>query len=223
MTISAALMDESKNQDETISQTELDSHANMPVVGIESQIICRTGQTASVCPYNPDYAPKEIPIVDAALLYQAPFNGKETILVICNALYVESMQSNLIPPFIMREHGIRVCNTAKIHISDPDVDDHAIIIEDHLRMPLQLHGTFSYFQTRKPTLNELNENDDVYTLTPEHFNPHNDAYARNEALMLDWEENMINRSQRQQVLLSDVRLWDIAAQSVIKSSGQISV
>ena len=165
--------------------------------------------------YNPEYAPKEIPIVDAALLYQAPFNGKETILVICNALYVKSMQSNLMPPFIMREHGVKVYDTAKIHISDPDVDDHAIIIEDHLRIPLQLHGTFSYFQTRKPTLNKLNENDDVYTLTPEHFNPHNDAYARNEALMLDWDGNMINRSRRQQVLLSDVRLWNIAAQPVV--------
>ena len=223
MLISAALMDQSDNLDNSISRTELDSHANMPVVGSESQVLCHTGKTASVCPYNPDYAPKEIPIVDAALLYQDTFTGKDIVLVIRNALHVESMHSNLIPPFIMREQGIKVYDTAKIHVNDPDVDDHAIILSDHLRIPLQLHGTFSYFPTRKPTLTELNESEDIYELTPEHFDPHNDGYALNESSMLDWEGNIIEKRQRQQVLLSDVTLWNVAVHSVISAQESIFI
>ena len=37
------------------SQTELDLHANMPAIGKNSYVISRTGRTASVQPYRPDY------------------------------------------------------------------------------------------------------------------------------------------------------------------------
>ena len=36
---------------------------------------------------------------------------------------------------------------------------------------------------------------DVYILTPEHWNPHTDAYSVNETCMLDWEGNMRERSK----------------------------
>ena len=35
--------------------------------------------------------------------------------------------------------------------------------------------------------------------------------------MLDWEGNIIEKRQRQQVLLSDVTLWDVAVHSVISA------
>ena len=37
------------------SRTELDSHANMPVVGRHAYIISKTGKTADVSPFTPDY------------------------------------------------------------------------------------------------------------------------------------------------------------------------
>ena len=69
------------------------------------------------------------------------------------------MTHNLVLPFIMRAGGVKVSDIAKIHCEDPTVDNHCIIFgegnESDLRIPLKLHGTFSYFDTRVPTDEEL--------------------------------------------------------------------
>ena len=59
--------DEDSNDMEEDSRTELDSHANMPVVGRNAFIISDTGRIADVKPYSPDYESMAIPIVDAAV------------------------------------------------------------------------------------------------------------------------------------------------------------
>ena len=79
---------------------ELDSHANMPVVGKHAYIIAKTGKKVDVSPFTPDYQPLTVPLVDAAVRYNNPYNGKPYILVLWNALYVPSMENNLIPPFM---------------------------------------------------------------------------------------------------------------------------
>ena len=73
----------------------------MPVVGRDAYIIAHTGKTADVQAYNPDYESMQIPIVDAALQYDNPYDGKTYMLVIRNALHVPSMNNHLIPPFLM--------------------------------------------------------------------------------------------------------------------------
>ena len=95
------------------------------------------------------------------------------------------MEINLIPPFILREAGVTVNDKPKIHASDPSSDNHAIIFENNgLKIPLKLNGIFSYFDTSKPTENQVQNCDDVYLLTPEHnWNPHIDVYAKNEENM----------------------------------------
>ena len=77
------------------SRTELDSHANMPVVGRHAYIISKTGKTADVSPFTSDYKSMEIPIVITAVKYEDPYDGKEYILVMRNALYVPSMKKQL--------------------------------------------------------------------------------------------------------------------------------
>jgi hypothetical protein len=59
--------DEANDDIEESSRTELDSHANMPVVGRNAFIISETGRMADVKPYSPDYKSMAIPIVDAAV------------------------------------------------------------------------------------------------------------------------------------------------------------
>ena len=52
----------------------------------------------------------------------------------------------LMPPFILREAGIIINDTAKIHKDDPGQGDHAIIVEsESLIIPLQLNGIFLFF------------------------------------------------------------------------------
>jgi hypothetical protein len=90
------------------SRTDLDSHANMPVVGSGVLVVVEHNRTCEVSPYSPDYEPMKVLLVDAALRYDCPFGGRVYILLIQNALYVLSMDYNLLPPFVMREAGLIV-------------------------------------------------------------------------------------------------------------------
>jgi hypothetical protein len=114
--------------DEDGSRTELDSHANMVVVGKHCLVIEWSGRTAIVNPFTPNYeALTEVPIVDAAIRYECPFSGKEYVLLVQNALHVPAMDNNLIPPFVMREAaGLIVNDSQKIQVKEPTVEDHTI-------------------------------------------------------------------------------------------------
>ena len=119
------------------SRTELDSHANMPVVGREALVVEQSGKTVEVSPFTPDYKPIKVEVVNAMIQCDSPLGCKEYMLVIQNALRVPSMSNNLIPPFIMRENGIMVNECAKIHCEDPTMEDHAVIFNGYdLRIPL---------------------------------------------------------------------------------------
>ena len=76
-------------------------------------------------------------------MYRCPFSGTEYLLIILNALHVPTMSHNLIPPFILREAGVKVNDKPKIHCSDPGEDDHALVLDDGFRIPMQLHGILS--------------------------------------------------------------------------------
>ena len=170
---------------------ELDSHMNMPVVGKHAYIIAETGKKVDVSPFTPDYQPLMVPLVDAMVRYDNPYNGKSDILVLHNALYIPSMDNNLIPPFMLREMGVTMNDVPKIHKEDPTVDDHMITFkETGFRIPLSLWGIFSYFPTSKATHDNLINPTEVYILSPATWNPHSNAYSTNEESMLDWEGNM---------------------------------
>ena len=54
------------------SWTELDGHANMPVIGMNAYILSKIGETVDVAPFTPDYKPISVELVDAALKYECP-------------------------------------------------------------------------------------------------------------------------------------------------------
>ena len=202
------------------SRTDLDSHANMVVMGKHSYILSRSGRTAEVSPFSPSYeALSAVPIVDAAVAYDCPYSGKTYILVCQNALSIPEMEHNLVPPFIMREANIVVNDTPKIQVATPTENDHSIYFPDaRVRIPLSLWGVFSYFPTRRPTIEELRDSEDILLLTPEgrSWDPHSDVYARNEENMLDWEGNMVEPKSRPRILLED--LPDFEAEHVASVS-----
>ena len=215
--------DMSLDDDSSISESrsELDSHANMIVVGKYALVINDTGKTAQVSPFTPDYnAMSGVRIVDAAIQYDCPYSHQPYVLIVRNALHVPSMKNNLIPPFIMREAGIKVNSTPKIHVDDPTVDDHCIYFkEGDFRIPMKLHGIFSYFPTSKPTVQMVNECEDVYLLMPNgEWNPHSDAYGTNEDDMLDYEGNMKEKKDRQQILLSEIDVTSSSVESAYRVS-----
>jgi hypothetical protein len=176
-------------------------------VGQHAAVINHTGKSARVNQFLSDCKSLDnVPIVDALIKYVCPYTDTPYLLVIRNALYIPSMENNLIPPFVMREAGLVVNDTPKIHISDPSVSDHSIYCaEEDLRIPLQLDGIFSFFPTTLPTPDDIQNCDNVIILTPEYnWNPHSDVYSWNEGNMLDWEGNMIQKHHRTRIMLSDV-------------------
>ena len=192
-------MEESYTPD---ARTELDSHANMVFFGKHSFIFDgASGRKCNVQPFDPSLGSKQsIPICDGALAYDCPYTHKTYILIGRNVLSVPTIEHNLIPPFILREAGLIVNDTAKIHRKDRTIDDHAIIIpqENNLHIPLKLNGIFSFFHTRRPTEDEIRHCDNIIFITPdsESWDPSSSHYAENEAAMLDWEGNIMEERFR---------------------------
>ena len=207
------------------SRTDLDSHANMPVIGSEAFVLADLGKSMQVSPYTPTYEPLTVPLVDAAVKYDCPYSGKAYILVIRNALHVPEMDHNLLPPFMLREAGIKLQDTPKIQLGQPTEEDHAITFpETGFRIPLSLWGTFSYFPTTKPSKEDLVDPTDVYLLTPTRWNPNTDAYARNEEAMLDWEGNVKQPMDRPiRVVIDDLPDDEVMVSSLCVSAAESAI
>jgi hypothetical protein len=83
--------------------TELDSHANMAVAGCDCTVIANSGHYATVTPFSSNLPTMDmVDICDVALAYDDPISLKTYLLVMRNALLIQSMDHNLIPPFLMR-------------------------------------------------------------------------------------------------------------------------
>ena len=162
---------------------ELDSHANMAVVGSNAFIFESTGRTCNVQPFDKQLGvASNVPIVDSAIAYDCPYTSRTYILVMRNALHIPTMCNNLVPPFILREAGLDVNDKPKIHCKSPTKDDHCILFDGiELRIPLHLHGIFSYFNVRMPTVEELHNCDKVF-MTPDStdWNPNCESFSKNE-------------------------------------------
>jgi len=141
-----------------MSVTELDSHANMAVAGKDCTIIRRSGHYANVTPFSPELPVMEsVEIGDVALAYDDPVTLTTYLLVMRNALLIDSMDHNLLPPFLIREASLFLDETPKFQSTNLSRDNHTIYDDETgLRIHLQLNGTFSYFQTRSLTEDEEN-------------------------------------------------------------------
>ena len=80
-------------------RTELDSHANMVVLGGNAFIFESTGRTCNVKPFDSNLGTShDIPIVDGALAYEYPYTAGTYISIVRNALYIKHLRNNLKPP-----------------------------------------------------------------------------------------------------------------------------
>ena len=167
-------------------RTELDSHANMCVLGKHCYLLSKltSARTVNVGAFSDSAGGLNyVPIVDACLSYECERTNQVYLLVFKNVLYIESMDDNLIPPFIMREAGIKVNDVAKIHCGDAVTEkDHTISDrETGLFIPLQLRSIFSYFPSRKPDDDDLVDGVMVF-MTPDGptWDAYDQTYADNE-------------------------------------------
>ena len=152
--------------------TKLYSHADSPVVGRYSKILEDTGRKATVSGFTTDLGkPITVPVVNTAVAYDCEVTGKTYILVICNALYFQNMEENLIPPFMMRLAGVEVDKCPKFLAKNPSEINHLMLFPGgNIRIPLP---------TRLPTTKELKDEEGSYLmLTPNMptWDPHTETY-----------------------------------------------
>ena len=111
------------------------------------------------------------------------------------------MDYNLIPPFIMRESGLKVEEQAEIHVKEQVKMNHSIYSSDiNLRIALQLEGIFLVFKTRNLNDEEIAEPGgyDILYLTPDadSWDPNCEAWAEQEYEMLEIDGEILLRTQR---------------------------
>ena len=201
-----------------MSVTELDSHANMAVAGKDCTIIRRSGHYANVTPFSPELPVMEsVEIGDVALAYDDPVTLTTYLLVMRNALLIDSMDHNLLPPFLIREASLFLDETPKFQSTNLSRDNHTIYDDETgLRIHLQLNGTFSYFQTRSLTEDEENrwEEFPVVFLTPDcdQWDPQSSHYADAEAAMIDHTGELVNRERTVQHVLDAADVSEVYAE-----------
>ena len=183
------------SSEKSVDRTDLDSHADSPVVGQGALILHNTGETVNVIPFTDGLGTcKDVPIVTAAVAYDSNITGDTTILIIHNALYIESMAQNLIPPIMLRINGIEVNECPKFLATNPSETHHSILLPDDLRIPLSLHGSISYLPTRRPTDMECHTKLNVaLTCQEPAWNPHCESFASQENSMINHDGSIKTR------------------------------
>ena len=117
-------------------------------------------------------------------------------MVARNTLYVESMDHNLVPPFIMREAGLEVDEQTKIHTPQPSKENNSVYCKDiNLRIPLKIEGIFLVFETRRLNATEIAEAGEygIVFISPDayYWNPNCENWGDQEDLMLDQDGDII--------------------------------
>ena len=143
----------------------------MVVIGKQAFIFSHSGQYENVRAFTDEVKGiTKVPIVDAVIAYDCPKSGQTYLLVVRNALCIPSMEHNLIPPFILRESGLVLYDTPKIHCNVPSAEDHSMFDEEKgPRIPFTLDRTFSVFKSHSLKNEEINNVEDFETvfLTPD--------------------------------------------------------
>ena len=158
----------STTEDEIYAAVELDSHADSAVVGKTSRILERTGRRASVSGFTDSLGKAiSVEIVHACVIYDCDKSGRSYLLIIRNTLHVPEMNECLIHPIMMRLIGLEVDECPKFPSKTPSESNYSIYFPNNdLRIPLKLSGVISYIDCRKPSDDEVFNNDGVLELTP---------------------------------------------------------
>ena len=86
--------------------------------------------------------------VSGALAYDNPTFGKTMIIVIHQAIYVPTMDCNLICPVQVRMNDVKLDDKPKFLTEDPTNESHAISCDDNtgtlINITLELKGVTSY-------------------------------------------------------------------------------
>ena len=154
-------------EENTIGINECDTDADTCCLGKNFLIYSHTNRSAEVYSYDKTIPPKIIPIVTGATCYDNRQTGETVILLFHESLfYGTRLDHTLINPNQIRHYGIPTWD-------NPFDYDRSLGIEvdNDLFIPFDTKGTKIYFQTRTPTMHELQNCRKVDMTSPNLWDP----------------------------------------------------
>ena len=147
-------------------KVELDSHADMCVVGDNYLVIHGHIRPVNVYSYNMKDGHRRAKMVDATLGYQDAWNGQTFILMINQAVHIDGLENHFLYPMQCHLNGVYISEVPKFLAESPSVTYHAIELTrpfnaaHPLIIPFQLISVTSYFNVYSPSMAEY-ENEDI--------------------------------------------------------------
>jgi hypothetical protein len=163
------------------------------VVGKNSLIIHDFERPVTVTGFDKKVAATEARTVTAVVAYDDPISGQTILLIVHQAIYIPTMDQNLLCPMQMRLNDVKVSAVPKFLTTRPSDQTHALTFnemdtQEPYTIPLSLQGVTSYFPTRKPSAaeyeSESNMKFELTFETPE-WDPHSTHFAEQEAAFTD--------------------------------------
>ena len=140
------------------TRTDFNTYANIVVLGKNCHVTNYTSRIVEVQPFSSEYEfLHQVLIVNAVIQYDDLCVGEIYLLVLKNALYIPDMTHNIMLPFLLKEVGLIMDNILKSQVSMPTKNHYSIYFSNkNIRILLLLNKIFSYFLSKKPSLDILN-------------------------------------------------------------------
>ena len=161
-------------------RNELDSHADTNVGGANCILLESTGEFATVHSFSEEQQPfKDVPIGTVATAWVDPSSGETFILVLPQTLYFgDRMKHSLLCPNQLRAFGIVVEDTPRQFDRQ---STHSISIPgENIVIPLALSGVISYFESHRPSDDELQNCRRLVLCSDVPWDPNDPLFARQE-------------------------------------------
>ena len=113
--------------DSQVRGLDLDSHADMAILGANVHVFEDTGCTVDVFTYDPKLGSSTRKSVSSCFAYDDPNCGQVILLVDHQGLHIPHLDYSLILPFQMRENDISVNDCPKFQMRNPTENDHTLI------------------------------------------------------------------------------------------------
>ena len=179
---------------------DLDSHADTCVLGNNALLVevPHPPRSADMSFADPSLGTISKPILSGAFKYTSPSDGQSTILVVHQAVYIDTMLHSLLCPMQLQENDIILNECPKSMVDNPSAEHHSLLATTDtnqlLRIPLLLRGVTSTITVTTPTHFEYQTLPWIVLTSPDlTWDPQNPDYAEQEASFLTPLVNLIHQ------------------------------
>ena len=147
---------------------ELDTHADMTVLGSNCVVLSYTGKECELSPYSSEYkAVRNIPVVTGAMVWTNTMDGTAYLLIFHESLWMgDKLDHTLVNPDQLQAYGVSIqdnrFNAKPLSITTDDAS-----------VELYSEGTIICVDTRTPTESELGRLPRLILTSPHDWDPHN--------------------------------------------------